>query len=232
MNIMINQLGYRPGTIKKAVFSGSSDADSFKVVNQDTKECVYSGALSDEKYYEDADENVKIADFTDFNTDGKYYIEDSLGNKSFTFDIKENIYDDALISSVKMFYLQRCGCELDKVSADIFSHKACHNTKARIYGTDEFIDVSGAWHDAGDYGRYVVAATKAILDLLFPAKEYIYNNYIYTSKCKLLLPIGYIHRFFEALFKRGRKNKNQLKSIVSNNDMAIKMADIKNELEI
>lgn len=166
MNIMINQLGYRPGTIKKAVFSGSSDADSFNVINQDTKECVYSGALSEEKYYEDADENVKIADFTDFNIVGKYYIEDSIGNKSFTFDIKENIYDEALISSVKMFYLQRCGCELDKVSADIFSHKACHNTKARIYGTDEFIDVTGGWHDAGDYGRYVVAATKAILDLL------------------------------------------------------------------
>ena len=29
------------------------------------------------------------------------------------------------------------------------------------------IDVSGGWHDAGDYGRYIVPAAKTIADLLY-----------------------------------------------------------------
>lgn len=64
----------------------------------------------------------------------------------------------------RMFYLQRCGCAVNLSGA--FSHPACHLTEARIYGTEEFKDVSGGWHDAGDYGRYVVPAAKAVADLL------------------------------------------------------------------
>ncbi|MGN1087281.1 MAG: glycoside hydrolase family 9 protein, partial [Porcipelethomonas sp.] len=38
---------------------------------------------------------------------------------------------------------------------------------ATVYGTNETIDVSGGWHDAGDYGRYIVPAAKAVADLLY-----------------------------------------------------------------
>lgn len=38
----------------------------------------------------------------------------------------------------------------------------------RVYGTtDEYIDVSGGWHDAGDYGRYTVPAAKTVADMLY-----------------------------------------------------------------
>ena len=63
-----------------------------------------------------------------------------------------------------MLYLQRCGAEVEE---GVFSHPACHNTEAVIYGTSEKIDVTGGWHDAGDYGRYVVPGAKAVADLLF-----------------------------------------------------------------
>ncbi len=64
----------------------------------------------------------------------------------------------------RMFYFQRCGSMVD--FAGEFSHPACHNTTARVYGTKEFRDVTGGWHDAGDYGRYVVPAAKTVADLL------------------------------------------------------------------
>nr|ABX76047.1 endo-1,4-beta-D-glucanase [unidentified microorganism] len=73
---------------------------------------------------------------------------------------------------MKMFYLQRCGIDLEEKYAGKYAHKSCHDTKARIYGTDEFIDVSGAWHDAGDYGRYIVAAAKAVTDLMLAYETY------------------------------------------------------------
>ncbi|HAU86842.1 MAG TPA: glycoside hydrolase, partial [Lachnospiraceae bacterium] len=47
-----------------------------------------------------------------------------------------------------------------------FAHGDCHQAKARIYGTEDYMDVSGGWHDAGDYGRYVVATSKAVADLM------------------------------------------------------------------
>ena len=66
----------------------------------------------------------------------------------------------------RMFYLQRCGCRLPGELAGAYAHAACHMSSARIYGTEKFLDVSGGWHDAGDYGRYVVPAAKAVADLL------------------------------------------------------------------
>lgn len=66
----------------------------------------------------------------------------------------------------RMFYLQRCGVALDAARAGVFSHPACHTAPARVFGTDTFLHVSGGWHDAGDYGRYVVPACKAVADLL------------------------------------------------------------------
>ena len=43
--------------------------------------------------------------------------------------------------------------------------RAC-DTLATLYHTNEKIDVSGGWHDAGDYGRYVVPGAKSVADLL------------------------------------------------------------------
>ncbi len=40
------------------------------------------------------------------------------------------------------------------------------STLATVYHTNEKIDVSGGWHDAGDYGRYVVPGAKSVADLL------------------------------------------------------------------
>ncbi len=66
----------------------------------------------------------------------------------------------------RMFYLQRCGVSLDSAYAGEFAHPACHTAPARVFQSDTFLHVSGGWHDAGDYGRYVVPACKAIADLL------------------------------------------------------------------
>ncbi len=68
--------------------------------------------------------------------------------------------------TVRMFYLQRCGTALQPEYAGDFAHPACHAAPSRILGTDERLDVAGGWHDAGDYGRYIAPAAKAVADLL------------------------------------------------------------------
>ena len=94
---------------------------------------------------------------------GTYYITCGGLDQSYSFTIGNNVYDSLLDDSVKMLYLQRCGTE---VKDSTFGHVACHNTLATVYHTNEKIDVSGGWHDAGDYGRYVVPGAKSVADLL------------------------------------------------------------------
>ena len=92
-------------------------------------------------------------------------VADEFGD-SYPFTIGDDVYKDAFADLVHMFYIQRCGCELTSEHAGDFAHPVCHNTPARIYGTDKTLEVSGGWHDAGDYGRYVDPAAKTVADLL------------------------------------------------------------------
>jgi len=70
----------------------------------------------------------------------------------------------------RMFYLQRCGCRLSEDMAGGVSPPPRPTAAARIYGTAQYADVGGGWHDAGDYGRYIVPASKAVADLLLANK--------------------------------------------------------------
>lgn len=185
MNVQVNQVGYRPNDFKTATFriedtnsvsdsvnlEKNIDAD-FRVIDVINNEVVYEGKMTKEVKSESCGEINKVADFTRVKKPGKYVVESNSCGRSYEFEIREDIYNDILKSSMKMFYLQRCGCSLKEQYAGKYAHKTCHNTKARIYGTDEFIDVSGAWHDAGDYGRYVVAAAKSVVDLMMAYEMY------------------------------------------------------------
>ncbi|MBQ6041259.1 MAG: glycoside hydrolase family 9 protein [Oscillospiraceae bacterium] len=161
--ILTNQIGYRTNDKKTAVVRADG-GDTFKVVNADTKEVVYTNTLGEAVENKSAQETDRIADFSEVKEAGKYYITCGDLDQSYTFVIADNPYAKLVDESVRMFYLQRCGCEIQD---EKFGHKACHTSEATVYGTSDKIDVSGGWHDAGDYGRYTVAAAKAVADLLY-----------------------------------------------------------------
>ena len=167
-NININQVGYTPDSKKIAVFRGVTNQTQFKVINADTGAVAYTGNLSSSISNSSANETNWQGDFSTVTVPGKYYIECEGLEKSYTFEIGSNVYNNLLTDSIKMLYLQRCGVQ---VSDPDFGHAACHNTLATVYGTDRKIDVSGGWHDAGDYGRYVVPAAKTIADLFYAYQE-------------------------------------------------------------
>lgn len=161
--IVTNQVGYKNGSKKTAVFR-NTNASEFSVVNADTKQVVYTGKLSDEISNTSAGETNKTGDFSAVTESGKYYITCEDLDDSYTFEIGSSVYSNLLDDSVRMLYLQRCGTA---VQDSDFGHVACHTGLATVYGTNETIDVSGGWHDAGDYGRYIVPAAKAVADLLY-----------------------------------------------------------------
>ncbi len=161
--ILINQVGYQFDARKIAVFRDVTTQTTFSVVNAQTNEIVYTGDLYGEKENAAAEEINWYGDFSKVTASGEYYITCGELDASYTFTIGKGVYSNLLDDTVRMLYLQRCGCAVED---DIYGHPACHINEATIYGTEETIDVSGGWHDAGDYGRYVVPAAKAIADLL------------------------------------------------------------------
>ncbi len=162
-SIITNQIGYKPGAKKTAVFR-NTEGGSFSVVNAETDEVVFTGEMEGPKNNVQAKETNYIGDFTSVTAPGKYVVKADGLDDSYAFEIGEDVYNNLLDASVKMLYLQRCGTEV--VDND-FGHPSCHDTMATIYKTSDKIDVNGGWHDAGDYGRYIVAAAKAVADLLY-----------------------------------------------------------------
>lgn len=158
--IHVDQLGYRTGDVKKAILV--SDSDAFEICDAETGKTVYSGKASEKKNSPAAGEDVRVADFTDFKDTGRFYIQ-SGGDKSYEFDISADPYQNITRAVLDMMEYQKCGVAVD---AGVWSYAACHTSEAIIYGTEKTKDVSGGWHDAGDYGRYVSPAAKAVTDFL------------------------------------------------------------------
>ena len=161
MNIQINQLGYTPAMRKIAVMHGKL-SDSLRIMDADGN-TVLTLPVTAERTDIWGDQ-VAQADFSALTTPGTYTLHCG-EESSWPFPIADAPYQPCLTALVDMFYYQRCGGEVD-ARAGIFAHPACHATPARVYGFEEFRDVNGGWHDAGDFGRYIVPAAKAVADLL------------------------------------------------------------------
>lgn len=167
-DVNVNQLGYRPDYEKIAVIRSKDDikGKKFQVVNTSNGKTVFKGKVSGGTVNRTSNEMNYYADFSKYKKEGTYKVKVDGVGESYDFKIGKNIYDDAQKSLIKMLYLQRCGMTLDEKYAGDFAHEACHTSQATIYGTDKKIDVTGGWHDAGDYGRYVVPGAKAVMDLI------------------------------------------------------------------
>ncbi len=153
-DININQIGYLPASDKRAVIRLTGDQPSgFDIIDAESGKSVYSGKITPGIDKGSSGDKVVYADFSDFETPGRYRISVTGEGESYDFSIGNDVFDVALTDTLRMFYLQRCGCELTKELAGDFAHAACHTDEARIYGGKDYVEVPGGWHDAGDYGR-------------------------------------------------------------------------------
>jgi endoglucanase len=158
--IHINQLGYRPHDRKSAAIT--AEAEAFRVVRAADGAIAWVGQTSEAAYDTASGENVCHADFSGLTEKGEYFVS-AAGEASYPFVIADEPYKALKKALRDFFHYQRCGMDLE---CGTWSHLACHTKLAKVYGSAETKDVRGGWHDAGDYGRYVVPATMAVADLL------------------------------------------------------------------
>lgn len=167
-SIFINQIGYKPQDSKTVYVTGAEkgNAQEFTLVNKTNGEIVFTGTLCETPLDPAVGEQIFKGDFSSVTAAGEYKICIN-GKESFSFKIADNVYDDVYYLALRYFTEARCG------------QGVCHTGDAEVYGTKEIRKVQGGWHDAGDYGRYVVAGTKAVMDLLlgYELKQQKYDRF-------------------------------------------------------
>ena len=157
VQIKVDQVGYLPGAAKVAVVTAA--AETFEVKRASDHVTVFKGTLGPASLDADTGDSVQIADFTKLHEAGTYYLDVPGVGRSWTFSIRPDVFLHTYYLAMRAFYGQRCGTAVD-LGPEFpgYTHAACH-LKGEFHsssGKQGERDNIGGWHDAGDYGRYVV----------------------------------------------------------------------------
>ena len=157
--IKVDQVGYVPAAPKIAFVVSAAGGSDFTIRKKSDGSVVYRGQLSGAVHDPDSGDDVRQADFSRFRATGTFYLEAAGVGRSWNFAIAPDVYRRAFYLAMRSYYGQRCGTAVDLGSEfPGFKHDACHLSGAyhESSGKSGSKTTGKGWHDAGDYGRYVV----------------------------------------------------------------------------
>ncbi|MFA3781687.1 glycoside hydrolase family 9 protein [Melioribacteraceae bacterium 4301-Me] len=179
--IRVNQLGFLPDDLKTAVILSNTNLSGkiFSVIDKKNNMKIFSGRIgNNEGKYGDFNYTYVI-DFSKVRNAGIYFIEVE-NQKSYEFKIGSGVYNQLAEYLLEFFKVQRCGYTNPKL------HGVCHIADATslIIGknvVNQSVDVTGGWHDAGDYIKFLNTTAYSTYMLLFsyefdPSKFSFDNN--------------------------------------------------------
>ncbi|MFN6947140.1 MAG: cellulase N-terminal Ig-like domain-containing protein, partial [Cytophagaceae bacterium] len=180
--IRINQIGFYPEKPKVGIVAWPGEATEFQVLNVENEdEVVYTGQLGPQTYWDASGEDVRQADFSDFETPGKYKLfVDGIGS-SYEFEIKDLVHKEVLKGGLKSYYYQRASMPIEAAYAGIYARPAGHpDNQVTVHSTaasssrpaGSKISSPGGWYDAGDYGKYIVNSGISTYSLLSLYEQY------------------------------------------------------------
>ena len=155
--IKVDQVGYPADGPKVALVSAPAESFSLKRTSDNT--VVFQGKLGPGANDRDSGDRIQAADFSAVQESGRYYLDVPGVGRSWNFSIGPDVYSRTYYLAMRAFYGQRCGTAVD-LGPEFpgYAHPACH-LKGEFHpssGQQGPRDNIGGWHDAGDYGRYVV----------------------------------------------------------------------------
>ena len=157
--IKVDQAGYPVAARKVALVSSETPASEFVVRRVKDDSVAFRGVLSPQQADPDSGDRVQSAEFTGLTARGDYYVDVPGIGRSWGFAISPSVYSRAYYLAMRSYYGQRCGTAVD-LGAEFpgYRHQACHLQGAwhESSGKAGPRASKGGWHDAGDYGRYVV----------------------------------------------------------------------------
>ena len=204
-HIKVDQFGYFTTSRKVAViadpqvgynaaetFNPGTGANQYQVRRWDNDAIVFTGTLQQwnggATHTQSGDRGWWF-DFSSVTTAGSYYVFDVVNNVgSFRFDIGDNVYDEVLEQTVRMYFYQRLNFAkqspyTDPKWADGASYEGANQDR---FATSRFAkgnmatakDVHGGWMDAGDVNKYTTFANSAVIQL---AEAYRINPNVFKD---------------------------------------------------
>ena len=168
LNIKVDQVGYPANASKVAMVS--APAKTFAVKRVGDNASIFQGQLGPTATDSNSGDTLQAADFSSVRKPGTYYLDVPGVGRSWPFDIGPNVYSRAFYLAMRAFYGQRCGMAVDPgPEFPGYTHAACH-LEGRFdssSGREGRRDNVGGWHDAGDYGRYIVNSGITVGTLLW-----------------------------------------------------------------
>jgi endoglucanase len=151
--IVFNQLGYHANATKLATLRAASEVFTVRAVNGGV--VVLRGRPGEARDDAASGDRVQVCDFSPVRQPGRYVLETD-ASKSAPVEIGNDVYRHALWLTMRGYYGQRCGCNVDLGNG--YSHPVCHLASEfhSTSGKSGPYKNHGGWHDAGDYGRYMV----------------------------------------------------------------------------
>ncbi len=180
-NIKVNQLGYLPKDKKIFVLTDNEEnlsSKDFTVMTTDGK-VAFKGTLTDPSIDFSTSDTNYYGDFTALTNTGKYIIKIADFEDSYPFEINDDILKRLFYTTTRSYYLQRCGIDINDTISKIV-HPACHLKDGYLHeNPDQYVNTTGGWHDAGDYGKYMATAgvTTAELLMLYEISPDTFKNF-------------------------------------------------------
>lgn len=170
--IAVNLAGYQSDDIKQA-FLVNSEATSFKLIHLKSDETVYEDVIGPVTQPDSASgDKVSVIDFSAFTGMGEYLVRVELQEnpgveiESDPFMISRDLYAEVTNTVLQSFYFHRCGTQVKNSSE--WEYDYCHLDDAPLFDQPgRSKDVSGGWHDAGDYNKFSVNTAFSIGMLLY-----------------------------------------------------------------
>ena len=192
--IKVDQFGYMPSDQKFAIISnpinGFNDTihftpgTSYQVRRWSDDAVIFTANITKWNggaVHAQSGDKVWWFNFTAFKTAGDYYVYDVAKNVgSYRFTISNCVYADVMKAALRTYFYQRCGFAkrapyADKGYVDARCHAgALQDLDCRLYNnavSSTSKNLSGGWHDAGDYNKYVNFTWETLSNLLLAYEQ-------------------------------------------------------------
>lgn len=188
-NILVNRRGYPAEGEKEAALKGSKLPGQFALVAADSGQVVYTGEIQDIVYNEELGLYVGYADFSDYHTEGSYYLETEYIGRSYTFSIEEEMYQRLF---EELYYVMLTECEEQTISlSDAVALLTAYEWYPEIFPNEDAEEAPDVLSELAKWisGRTAAeeeAGTEEALYVAFLAKfSYLYQKYDkqYATDC-------------------------------------------------
>lgn len=169
IDILVDQLGYETQSKAKGIILQSATViegvpGRYSLIKQADSTVVFTGKWQAKGYLRQWDLYHWQGDFSDLKISGRYLVKTEINGVIYS-SVPFEIGDDLLVKrtaepAYRFFYYQRCGTAVEGF------HEACHLDDAKM-PDGSYKDLSGGWHDAGDYNKYNGYTPESVWALVF-----------------------------------------------------------------